>query len=239
MRQRVMPDEIIIADDGSEAPTRQVVEHYRGISPVPVIHVWQEDKGFRLAEIRNKGIAVAKGQYIIQIDGDLILNDHFVYDHKQMAERGYFVSGTRAMVSPTRTHAMLQSRYSPLRWYSGGVYHRLNSIRSRVGRLIFTRMAKYRYVKGCNMAFWRDDLLKVNGYDENFVGWGGEDNDIAIRLGNAGVMKKRVKFHCVAFHLFHGTERDESNLEENEAICARSQKDGRQRCEKGVSQHLK
>ena len=81
MQQTVMPSEIIIADDGSGIATRDVVRHFEAVSPVPVRHIWHEDDGFRLAEIRNKAIAASRGEYVIQIDGDLILQRHFIQDH--------------------------------------------------------------------------------------------------------------------------------------------------------------
>lgn len=239
MHQSLLPDEIIVADDGSGEETRKVVESFRRISPVPLIHVWHEDRGFRLAEIRNRAFAAAKGDYIIQIDGDMILHENFVYDHKFVAEKGHFVSGTRGMVSMTLTRKILGREFLPLSWYSKGINHRLNAIRQTFFSRLYTRMAKYRYVKGCNMAFWRDDLVRVNGYDENFVGWGGEDNELASRLRNTGLIQKRVKFRCVAFHLYHGSERDESNLAANNVILDRSMAEKRTRCEEGLDRHLK
>lgn len=238
MHQCQLPDEIIIADDGSGEPTRRVVEEFGHLSRVPFHHVWHEDKGFRLAEIRNKAIVAAKGDYIMQIDGDLILHDHFVADHKAMAERGCFVSGTRGMVSEACTLKLLGKPFSPLRWYSGGVYHRLNVIHQPFCASVYHRLSKYRYVKGCNMAFWRDDLLKVNGYDQDFVGWGGEDNEMANRLRNSGIVQKRIKFRCVAFHLFHGHCRDESGLEANNTIYRQSMAQKRVRCQNGIDKHL-
>lgn len=48
LRQSVLPDEILVADDGSKEPTRLTVEAFARISPVPVRHIWHEDDGFRL-----------------------------------------------------------------------------------------------------------------------------------------------------------------------------------------------
>jgi GT2 family glycosyltransferase len=59
------------------------------------------------------------------------------------------------------------------------------------------------YVKGCNMAFWKQDLLKVNGYNESFFGWGREDSELAIRLRNVGVKKQFLKMGGICYHLHH------------------------------------
>ena len=93
--QTVLPHEILIADDGSTDDTRLLIEEMREMSPVPIVHLWQEDDGFRVASIRNKAIARATGDYIVQIDGDIFVNRHFIQDHIEMAEEGYFVCGSR------------------------------------------------------------------------------------------------------------------------------------------------
>lgn len=100
MQQTILPDEILIADDGSGMATRDVVKHFERISPVPVRHIWHEDRGFRVATIRNKAIAASTCNYIIQIDGDLILERHFVQDHILFAKPGCYVSGSRGIITP-------------------------------------------------------------------------------------------------------------------------------------------
>ncbi|MDE6305135.1 MAG: glycosyltransferase, partial [Muribaculaceae bacterium] len=76
--QSRLPDEVIIGDDGSGADTARVINRFKDGFPVPIIHVWQEDKGFRLAMIRNRSVAAASGDYIIQTDGDVLLHPHFI-----------------------------------------------------------------------------------------------------------------------------------------------------------------
>ena len=91
LHQHVMPDEVVIADDGSTEETKKLIDRYADKMPVPVIWVWQEDKGFRRTSILNKAIAKATGDYIIQVDGDVVLSSHFVEDHIEMAQKGCFV----------------------------------------------------------------------------------------------------------------------------------------------------
>lgn len=69
----------------------------------------------------------------------------------------------------------------------------------------------YKHVLGCNMAFWKEDLMSVNGYDERFIGWGKEDNDISIRLLNSGVKLRFIKFSCISYHLYHRKIRRKKN----------------------------
>lgn len=203
-----MPAEIIVADDGSKEETRELVKEFAAQCPVPVLHIWHPDEGFQLAKIRNRSIAKASYPYVIQIDGDLILHRHFIGDHLHISEQGYFVSGSRVLLSGATSEALLKHNSIQVQKYHQGSKNFFNRFRNRVLRqMLSTRYKisgsnKY-YVKGCNMAFWKSDLLKVNGYNESFTGWGREDSELAIRLINAGVKKKFLKMGGTTYHLFH------------------------------------
>lgn len=219
--QKLLPTEVIIADDGSRADTAELIKEFQQHFPVPLKHIWHPDEGFRLAAIRNKGIAEAIGDYIIQVDGDLILHPHFIADHLELKKPGYFVAGSRVMLSPQQTKWLLEG-CSLNRSGLKGKKIWFNALRSRLIRNFLSSRYKIRgrhkyYVKGCNMAFWRSDLLKVNGYNEAFRGWGSEDREIAIRLINAGIKKQSIKMGAVCYHLFHhvaarATELDNESL---------------------------
>ena len=231
LQQTILPAEVLIADDGSGEETRKLIDAYRQRFPVPLIHVWHPDEGFQLAKIRNRGIARATQPYIIQIDGDLVLHPRFVQDHLQLAERGYFISGSRVLLSEDTTTALLAHRSIDIEKHNKGSKNHFNKLRNGfLRKFLSTRYKvggpnKY-YVKGCNMAFWKEDLLKVNGYNEKLTGWGKEDSELAIRLINAGVKKKFLKMGGITYHLYHpeaSRENEEANtLFMNEAIASRS-----------------
>ncbi len=106
-KQSVLPNEVIIADDGSKDETRQLIDEIKKTFPVKILHIWQPDEGFQLAKIRNKAFAVASNSYIIQIDGDLILHPHFVKDHLSLAKKQHFITGSRAILKEETTKAFL------------------------------------------------------------------------------------------------------------------------------------
>ena len=58
-------------------------------------------------------------------------------------------------------------------------------------------------VRSCKMGFWLADAVRVNGFDERFVGWGREDSDFVARLVNAGVQRRKLKFGGIVCHLCH------------------------------------
>lgn len=209
LRQKQLPTEVVIADDGSGPATKELIEGFQKSSPVPFVHVWQPDDGYQLARIRNRAFAAAKGEYILQIDGDLVLDEHFVQDHLQMSRAGRFVSGARTMMDATITDKLLKKEIAAtdILTFREHLGRRHNAVRSAPLRNISYAWQRhnrnYKYVLGCNMAFWKKDLVKVNGYNESFKGWGKEDNELAVRLQNAGVKLRFVKFGAVVYHLYH------------------------------------
>src|ERR1700761_3212742 len=96
---KVLPDEVVIADDGSTDDTRQLIAEFQKDFPVPLKHVWQPDEGFQLARVRNKGIAASSYEYIIQVDGDLVLHPMFVADHIAFSKKGTFTGGSRVLLN--------------------------------------------------------------------------------------------------------------------------------------------
>ncbi|MGB8192620.1 MAG: glycosyltransferase family 2 protein [Chitinophagaceae bacterium] len=221
LRQTQLPDEVVVADDGSGEVTHALVQSFQQKASVPVRHVWQPDEGYQLARIRNRAFAAASGEYIIQIDGDLLLDENFVSDHLKMSKPGRFVSGTRTMMDAELTQKLLTKEISAkdILKFPEHLVKRHNAVRSgplrEISYLLERNRRNYKYVLGCNMAFWKKDLLSVNGYNESFKGWGKEDNELTVRLQNAGVQLRFIKFGAVVYHLYH-TVADLSSVPANE-----------------------
>ncbi len=208
MDQSVLPAEIIICDDGSGQETRELVNKWKTISAIPVQHVWHKDEGFQLAKIRNRGFAAAKHEYLIQIDGDLILHRHFISDHIKFAQAESFTTGSRVLLSEAFSRQLFLDKEKDVKILFRQNNNMLNSLHLPLLRSLMATRYKNKgkwkyYVKGCNMAFWKKDILAVNGYNEAFTGWGREDSEIAIRLMNMGVQKRFLKFGGICYHLYH------------------------------------
>lgn len=236
--QRVMPYEVLVADDGSRSDTREVVERALLQLPVPLVHVWHEDTGFRLAAIRNRAIAVARGDYVVQIDGDIVLHPGFIAAHAAFAQRGSWVQGSRALLSEALTARLLGGERVSLSPWTNGVHNRANALYAPIlDPLVRGEKGGLKRVRGCHMAFWHDDLLRANGYDEAIEGWGREDSELATRLLNAGLERRNLKFSAVCYHLWH-KQASADAVERNHEVFMRTVREKRTRCERGVDQYL-
>ena len=240
LRQTVIPKEIIIADDGSKQETADLIKKMQKSNPnIKIIHSWQEDKGFRLSMSRNKAISKATGEYIIIIDGDLLLERHFIQDHIENKEKGYFIQGSRVIMSEDKSKEIFKGKLPemPLALIEKGFKNKANMIRNTLLSKMFVKKDKKQSgIRGCNMSFFKEDLVKVNGFEEEIQGWGREDSEIAVRLFNNGISKKRLKFKALTYHIYHN-ENDRSKLKENDEFLEKVIKSGKKRAEKGLNSH--
>gem|GEM_PF-38937 len=245
--QKRLPDEVIVADDGSGEETRALVARMAANFPVPLRHVWQEDLGFRAARARNRGMAASRGDYVILIDGDMVLHPQFVADHLALAEPGYFLQGGRFKTHPRETERLLaggKPRFAP---WADADFHVFDGIK-RLYAFHSLPLARWKSrarsggrVMSCNTSFWREDLLRINGFDERMEGYGAEDRELAARMGNAGVTRRQLKWAALAMHLDHASRAqpdvDDMSLPNNRLYRATVEQ-RITRCEQGIDRHL-
>jgi glycosyltransferase involved in cell wall biosynthesis len=213
-----------VGDDGSRADTGEVVARWSARAGVPIKHVWHEDQGFRLAEIRNRAILASHGAYCIFLDGDCLAQPGFIAAHRAQAQRGWFVTGSRLLLSQGLTARVLAEGLAPEGWSLGTwIGQRLRGGVNRIGPLLLPwsgvsakrNQRRWRGARGSNMAFWRADLDAVDGFDAAFVGWGREDSDMFARMIRRGIRRRNARLETTVLHLWH-PEQDRSRLEENE-----------------------
>jgi len=223
-RQSDQDFEVIVADDGSGSATAALVEAWQARVGHRIEHVWHEDRGFRAAEIRNRAILAARGGYCLFLDGDCIARPGFVASHRRLAEAGAFVTGNRILLSRALTEKVLREKREPEHWrLAGWIGKRLTGGINRVSALLtlplgplrWLRQKKWRGARSANLAVWRADLTRVDGFDAGYSGWGKEDSDIVVRLLRAGVRRKDGAFATGVLHLWHA-EADRGRLAENE-----------------------
>jgi glycosyltransferase involved in cell wall biosynthesis len=216
--------EVIIADDGSGPETAALIRAWQPRLGAPLSHVWQEHHDFRAAEIRNRAIRVSKGDYCVFLDGDCLARPDFVAVHRRLAEPGWFVTGNRALLTPDRTEAVLRGPieiegFGLMNWIGermkGGLNRLAPVLQLPLGPLRKLRPQAWEGARSCNLAVWRADLDRVDGFDASFSGWGKEDSDLLVRLLHAGVRRKDGVCATGVLHLWHPAA-DRSQLATNE-----------------------
>ncbi|QYJ82328.1 glycosyltransferase family 2 protein [Shewanella aegiceratis] len=236
-RQSQLPDEVIIADDGSGPATRELIDTLKASFPVPLIHSWHEDRGFRLSASRNRAIGLARFDYIIMIDGDLVLHPDFIADHLAVAEPGCLVTGKRVKLGPALSQRILTGNARPSLFSRGIDRGREQALRSRwlCEKSGWGAPDSIEGIHGCNLGFWRRDALAINGFNQAFEGWGPEDKEFALRMYHNGKWRKRVKFYAVAFHLHH-KESCRQQLASNNLLFQHTLTQRPIRCAQGISE---
>lgn len=238
-RQTELPYEVIVTDDGSRDDTRELLERMARDYPTRLVHLWQPDEGARMSRARNRAIAAAEGDYVILLDGDMVAERHFVADHRAFAQPGCFVQGSRVLTDAGLATRMMAEQSTSLGFFARGIERRRNTLRlPPIARFNARPSQRQRGIKSCNMAFWRDDLLRLNGFDEAMTGWGREDTELAIRAFHAGLLRRDVRFSALAYHLHHPSRKNVVD-NPNDRIVAATRASGIVRCAFGLDQHLR
>jgi glycosyltransferase involved in cell wall biosynthesis len=241
-RQTDRDFEVIVADDGSGPATAEVIKRW---SPQfeRLGHVWQEHRGFRAAEIRNRAILDSRGELCVFLDGDCIPRPNFVAVHRRFAEPGWFVAGNRVLLSRALTERILRDHLEPELWglpqwlvlRARGEINRIQPFVSLpLGPARHWAGLAWRSIRSANLAVHRSDLLQVDGFDAAFSGWGREDSDLVLRLMRSGVRRKDGRFATAVLHLWHPRD-DRSRLPINDALLASVKDSSRVRASVGLS----
>jgi glycosyltransferase involved in cell wall biosynthesis len=231
--QSVQVDEVIIADDGSSSETKLVIDLWKK-NFKSLIHVWHEDQGFRLAEIRNKGISISSGDFISCIDGDMVLHQNFVRDVQMHIEPNIYLQGKRVLVGDQSTKLFLSNEMKSVSFFSPDIINRFNTISNPLLSKYFSRYYQsIKAVKGCSMHFWRKDAIRINGFNQDIKGWGREDSEFLCRLLNSGIKRKNIVLGAVAYHLYH-KEAPRNQLDNNDTILDHCIKEKTVWCKNGI-----
>lgn len=244
-RQSCSPEdyEIIFCDDGSGPESKAVIDDFKSRTGCSVHHVWQEHNGFRKCRTLNAAARLSQGEVLIFLDGDCVPHKDFVRDHLEQRESGRYLAGRRMELGPMiseslRPEGVREGFFDRPSWsllksvWSGESEHFQRSFRVTSSWLRSTlKLNHVDDLKGCNYSVNRDDLLSINGFDEEYEGYGREDTDAEIRLQHLGLKIKSLKGLALQFHVWHPrrefTPANDNRLDE-------LKKSGRITCRKGI-----
>ncbi len=250
--QSLLPDEVMIADDGSGPETKETIQMMTGElkDGFPIRHVWQEDIGFRKPKILNETVRQSTGDYLIFIDGDSMAHRDFVLSHVGMSAPFSILSGKRAEIGRRLTDRMTKkgrpivSLRPVLVWdavFGGEKKSRKVEEAIRIENVLLRRMLHRDRITddgvwGCNFSLYKELFYAINGCDEDFVDGSIEDNDLGIRVLNQGGKLRSVRNYAIIFHLWHKSSWNFQNEKylHNMAIMHRRMENNEKQCRNGI-----
>ena len=210
--QTVLPDEILIADDGSYSATAALLTELSSQLQLTIRHVWQPNRGFRAARARNLAIKKTDCRYLIMIDGDCMIPPTFIENHLKLRKKQKMVSGGRYLVGQQHTDEILKSAlgasvsFSEFKFWSVPLGSFIRDLRP----------SAWSQVRTCNFAVHRNEILSVGGFDESYQGWGFEDSDLVLKLLGHGISIRSGRLSVCVKHLHHPPS-DRASVEQNTA----------------------
>ena len=200
--------EIVVGDDGSGDATREVIERYKALLPVPLVHVWTPHQDHGRTRVINNAVRHSSGEYLIFSDGDCIPEENFVEVHAASRKPGCFLNGRRLMlpkrfvdIAPGQVRAREHQSHDEVKssWDDIHIRERKSVFYRLLGPLAWDRLR----LLGANFSMWRKDYDAINGYDEGYVGWGAADEDFRRRLNDVGIIWRSVMKTALLWHIPH------------------------------------
>lgn len=246
-RQSETGFEVIVTEDGEDPA---VADYIATCAPkeLTLHHLSQPDIGFRKTLAVNRAIASAEADYLIFLDGDCIPHSQFVEMHLRHAEPTRICTARRVYLGPKEsarirqypeTARRLENRFS---FFLRAIPLHLDGVRDyEVGfaSSLLHNIAKNRQlgIMGCNFSCYKADMEKINGYNEDLPGIGGEDDDLEWRFNGLGMFTKNIKFQAVTYHLYHDSRRQDTDV--NMAISRKNRERKIYRCLNGITKQSK
>lgn len=245
--QRFTDFEVVIADDGSGQPTRDLVERYRKKVKYPITHVWHEDEGFRKCTILNRAIIASTSDYLVFTDGDCIPHYDYMKVHAEQREKGYFLSGGYFKLPMNISRLISEEdirtgRCFDLKWLKkNGLPSSIKNAKlffnkgfTKVMNRITPTNASW---NGHNSSGWKEDIIAVNGYNE-LMKYGALDRELGERLMNKGIKGKQIRFSAICVHLDHARSyKNQKDIDANKAIREKVKREKIVWAEVGITSH--
>ncbi|MBO4519165.1 MAG: glycosyltransferase [Paludibacteraceae bacterium] len=230
-RQTEQDIEVIISEDGKDAQMAAFIRQYD--FPWSMQHLTQPDEGWRKERALNKAVVAAKNEWLIFIDGDCVLHPRFIEWHVREQQRGVMLAGKRVKLNPALSERYLQGEklhlWLYLFWHRGCRY---------VEEAFYCGLAQWlrrpvKHLVGSNMSMSKQDLMSINGFDENYtLPATGEDYDIEWRMQANGCKIVSLRNLAVQYHLYH--KENWHDHEQNMVYCRAQQEKNEYICQNGI-----
>jgi glycosyltransferase involved in cell wall biosynthesis len=198
--------EVVVTDDGSRDETLRLLAAATRRLSFPLTFTTHTHEGFRLTRCRNEGVAASTAPYLLFTDGDCILLPNHLRLHLAARRPGRIVAGDCLRLDERRTaeidaSSLRAGRFPRLLPRTERWRLMLKGLRGKFYELTHTPLRPR--LSGNNIGIWRTDYERINGFDEQFVGWGLEDHDLQYRLERLGLRAWSILLKTAPVHLWH------------------------------------
>ena len=234
--QTILPDEIIISEDGSADVMKEFVNNLN-IDNISIIHLSCKDKGWRKNTALNRAITESSGQYLIFIDGDVVPHKRFIEGHCYWSKPRRICAGKRAEIGVNISQDILNGKLSidrlsdkyllwikklhqdKVRHYEDGIYIKPNGLFFKY----IVSKKHLNYIIGCNFSCYKKDMESINGFNEDYILPSvGEDVDINWRFRASGIEVVSVRNIANVYHLWHKKSFGANEIEINNKILKKN-----------------
>ncbi|MCT7595241.1 glycosyltransferase [Aliarcobacter butzleri] len=246
--QTIIPDEIIISEDGNSIEMSDYVkvakEKYKKLD---INHLFQEDIGWRKNIALNKAIVASKYEYLIFIDGDCVPFDDFIENHLGQATKRIVLAGKRVELGENITREIRSKKLTVSKLTNNYWLYVIKLINDKTRHLEDILHISYKsflspyikkevnYIIGCNWSAFKEDILEINGFDETYtLPSVGEDVDLGWRFRGLGIELKSCRYNANLVHLYHKKRFDSSQGIINNAILKKNFDANKFFCDNGI-----
>ncbi|MFA6189222.1 MAG: glycosyltransferase [Sulfuricurvum sp.] len=245
--QTLLPDEIIVSEDGDSEEMATFIAVQKNNFP-NLVHLTQRDEGWRKNIAMNNAIKASTKEYLVFIDGDCVPYSTFIQAHAENAKHGIVLCGKRLELGPKFSERVKRHELSihdiekKFLWYLPAMI--ADNVRHPEDGFIFTshsfisRQIHKRYVRhilGCNWSCYKDDFLKINGFDETYrLPAEGEDVDPSWRFRGMGIDLKSCRNNANIIHLYHPKRFSSIEGDVNRAIMDKHRAENAFICKNGI-----
>lgn len=233
VNQREKDFEVLISQDGDSNCFDELIERYR--PQLTLVHLQQPDEGFLKNKILNRAVLLATSDRIVFIDGDCILHPRFMEQYIRHIQPNRICMGRRIDLDPYTTAAIKEGRKD-----HPTIIGMIRNKTTRVEERLFLpwkgqKSGSTPKCLGCNMGWHRSDLVRLNGFDEDYTYPGfGEDTDIEWRGKKAGMEVFSMRHKAIQYHLDHARPDRQEEVSKSQLLFERKKKRSDFRCINGI-----
>lgn len=200
-----VPFEVVVINDGGSDRTRQMmlgIHKIRPDLPLQYHYLGPPSQEFRAAATRNLGVRAAQGSRLVFADCDTVPAVGFLDAHLGAPEA--VLVGLRRRIAQEAVED-LALPWAHEGWYQAHVWAEDERTTAEPFRSAYQALPggaePHIIFWSCNLSMPTEALRAIGGFDEAYVGWGGEDEDLGIRLKAHGLEFRRTD--ATVYHLDH------------------------------------